>query len=198
MKLQRIGIIGLASSALLFTFGQKASAASISYEGNLFDSVTNSGSVSSNSDYSDPSTGQFWQFSGNTGDPVTLEVLRQEQDFDPSLWVFEGVFSDTSIFGASLDFSDPGFIEFADDEISNPGPFGDPQANLTLPNTGNYTAIVTNVASGSNDGGDGSFDYQITATGVSEPESVPEPTSILGLFAMGAIGFSTVSLRQKA
>jgi hypothetical protein len=199
-------VCGLATSvALLSVFATDSQAASINYEGTLSDGVSNSGSISSGGAYDDygayrdPEAARYWQFSGNAGDSVTLEVSRQEQDLDPALWVFEGTFSDTSTFGNDIDYSDPGYLEFADDENwINSGPYGDPVANLTLPSTGDYTAIVTNYLSGPDDGGDGAFDYQITANGVDNVEDVPEPASILGLLTVGAVGFGTISRRKNA
>ncbi|NJN05053.1 MAG: PEP-CTERM sorting domain-containing protein [Leptolyngbyaceae cyanobacterium RM1_1_2] len=158
-----------------------------------FDSISNDSAFNS---FQDPETGRFFSFFGNQGDVVTIEALRLEQQFDPALWIFEGIFSDTTEFfgGFSdlIDFEDLGFLNFADDEIFNPGgSFGDPfvVVVLTLPGTGQYTAIMTEFLSGDDDGGDGLFDYQITARGiVNPPESVPEPTTVLALSIFAGLG----------
>ncbi|WP_424099694.1 PEP-CTERM sorting domain-containing protein [Moorena producens] len=177
-----------------------AEAASITYQGTLKDGIPEFDAVSSSGFSNDQSTSRFFNFFGNQGDVVTIEALRIEQDLDPALWVFEGIFQDTSDFasGFSLDIDedDPGFLEFADDEIPNPGPFADPRAvvTLSLPGTGEYTAIVTNFASGPNDGGDGAFDFQITCFGCTTP--VPEPASVLGLLITGSLGFGS-ALKRK-
>ena len=109
---------------------------------------------------SDPTLSDYWLFEANAGDSVTIEVHRNEHDLDPSFWIFEGVVDEVDL-GPTIDFSDPGVIDFADDEIPHPGPFGDPHLTFTAPSTGLYTAIVTNYASGPDHGGDGQFDYTI-------------------------------------
>ncbi|AOX03715.1 hypothetical protein BJP34_33615 [Moorena producens PAL-8-15-08-1] len=63
-----------------------------------------------------------------------------------------------------------------------------------MPGTGEYTAIVTNFASGPNDGGDGAFDFEITCFGCTTP--VPEPASVLGLLITGSLGFGS-ALKRK-
>lgn|GEM_PF-6518219 len=51
---------------------------------------------------------------------------------------------------------------FADDEIPNHGPFGDPRTIIyTAAADQCITAIVTNFLSGPDSGGDGAFDYMI-------------------------------------
>jgi len=176
-------------SALIWTMPD-VDAATITYEGILQGNVTQFDSVSSGGTFNDPETARFWTFFGNQGSTVTIEALRLENDLDPAIWVFEGVFDDTSAFlggsNAGFDTSDLGFLDFADDEIPNSGPFGDPRSTviLTLPGTGAYTIAVTNYLSGAVDGGDGLFDYQITATVVPEPS-----TLLLAALALLGIGY---------
>jgi hypothetical protein len=162
--------------------------APIVYQGSLDGGATQFDSVSSSGAPDDPSAARFWTFSGNQGDEVTIEGLRNEDDLDPAMWVYEGVFSNTSEFAggfeSGFDQGDPGFLDFADDEIPPPsGPWGDPRSTitLTLPGTGQYTVAVTNFSSGPNDGGDGLFDYQITLN------PVPEPTTVVLAFVL--VGF---------
>lgn len=122
------------------------------------------GSVNSTSGFtsSDPADSDYWFFNLTAGDSVVVQVHRLEQDLDPALFIFEGTISDPfAQLGANIPFSGSGFIGWADDEISNPGPFGDPYLTFTAPSTGTYTAIITNFLSGPNDGGDGRFDYEI-------------------------------------
>jgi hypothetical protein len=161
-------------------------AATPQYQGLLLDGVTYTDSVSSSGTFNDPATARYWSFLGNQGDVVTITALRQEFDFDPGFWVYEGLITDTSVFDGGLlagfDEVDPGFLAFADDQLPNPGPWGDPQASvlLTLPGTGAYTVAMVNVLSGPNHGGDGLFSYEITAL-----NTVPEPACI-GLLAMAS------------
>jgi len=182
--------------AVLLVSATQTQAMPITYTGTpLLDGVSQSGAVSSAGTYKDPATAQFWNFFGLQGNVVTIEALRLENDFDPAMWVFEGHFTDTSQFSGSFDDQDPGFLKFADDEIDNPGPWGDPRAEvtLTLPGTGQYTAAVTNYLSGSDDGGDGFFSYQITAT------TIPEPTSIV-LWSLGCaclVGYGWRKRKQE-
>lgn len=125
------------------------------------------------------------------GATVTIEVERLELDLDPALWIFEGAFTDDTVFGGSLDSSDAGFLDFADDEMEDPGPWGDPLSvvTLTLPGTNVYTAIVTNYLSGPDDGDDGLFDYEIRVA------PVPEPTTML-LLGAGMIGLAGLGRKK--
>ncbi|WP_404298472.1 hypothetical protein [Halomonas sp.] len=98
----------------------------------------------------------------------TITANRLETDLDPAMWVF-AEFNTFEEFLASgtLDSDDEfssstlNYLADGDDEISHPGPFGDPQVTITSPDSGRLTIVVTNFASGSNDGGDDRFDYQL-------------------------------------
>lgn len=201
LPLVAIGTLSLGLGSVFINF-QPAQAASITYQGTLLDGVPEIDSVSSSGFFRDQFTGRFFNFFGNQGDVVTIEAIRLEQDLDPALWIFEGVFDDTDEFAGgfslNIDSGDPGFLDFADDEIPTPGPFGDPRSeiSLTLPGTGEYTAIVTNYLSGSNDGGDGAFDFQITASNVVQP--TPEPASVLSLLAMGTLGVASLKRKKSS
>ncbi|TWT87861.1 hypothetical protein [Stieleria varia] len=135
----------------------------------------------------DQDLGRFWTFAGTMGDSLTLSVMRSEPQYDPYVWLFEGAFTDTSEFGGGassfIDSGDPGFLGFFDDggaayaaDYILPGEFTyDVQFTLSLPTSGTYTAIVTSFNSG-DDGGDGFYDYQISANVSSA--AVPEPSSV--------------------
>lgn len=191
MLMNNLLAIAGAAVAGISLISTPATAATIIYEGTLSNEIPSFGSVSSSGDFNSPTSGlsDYWNFFGNQGDTAIISVNRLETAFDPALWVFEGSFNDDSAFDGAIGFDDVGFLGFADDEIPNPGPFGDPELvlTLTLPGTGEYTAIVTNFSSG-NDGGDGLFDYQITATGIVDVDvDVPEPSSILGAILVGVV-----------
>ena len=165
----------------------------VEYEGELLDDIAQSGSVSALGSFSGTDLAEYWSFFGEEGQTVTFAVSRGESDLDPALWLFEGLFDDTTLLGANFDTSDPSFLAFGDDELAPAtgfGPFGDPSITITLPATGSYTLAVNNFASGPNDGGDGRFDYTIQATAA---VPVPEPSSMI-LFALG--GFAC--LRRRA
>lgn len=141
------------------------------YEGELSAGESGTGSVSSAGSFRDfdPVTGvaDYWSIKLKAGDSIVVEGERLEQDFDMSLWLFEGTITDpvTQFSGGNsslIDSADPGFIDFADDEIPNPGPFGDPRTIVyTATEDICLTGIVTNYLSGPNDGGDGLFDYNL-------------------------------------
>jgi hypothetical protein len=209
MSVMKLGVLALAM--LILAAGQSQGAV-ITYSGQLFDdaphvpgppgfgdSVPNTGSVSSsgNFDSAESSLSNYWTFFGNAGDTVTITVQRSEVAFDPFLWIFEGTFADDAVFGGSVDFGDPGWLAFGDDELDDPGPWEDPQVivELTLPGTGQYTAIVTNFASDPDDG-DGLFPYEIYADGVTAVAAVPEPTT-LTLWGLGALGCAFVAHRRR-
>ncbi|WP_415905471.1 Ig-like domain-containing protein [Neptuniibacter sp. QD48_55] len=137
------------------------------YEGSLNAGESGSGFVSSSGYWYDPSptTSDYWQVSGDAGDTITITVERTELNYDPAFWIVEGTIEDPSTYfsggsNAGIDYSDPGVVNFSDDEIYSPGPYGDPHETFTLAADGEYTVIVTNYASGS-DGGDGLFSYDI-------------------------------------
>ena len=101
--------------------------------------------------------------------------------------MFEGLFEDTAQFGGSFTTLDPRFLVFADDEVQNVGPFGDPTATFTLPlaGVGAYTVAIVNFASGPNDGGDGRFNFNILGAG--DLVAVPEPSSAIVIAAGGLV-----------
>ncbi len=71
--------------------------------------------------------------------------------------------------------SDPRLLTYGDDEIPfEDGPFGDPMAEFVAPESGQFTIVVTNFASGPDDGGDGRFDYHLNVTEI-ESIGVEEP-----------------------
>lgn len=118
----------------------------------------------------DPLTNKadYWSIELKKGESIFVEGSRLEQDFDMSIWLFNKVITDPVTnfaggFSNKIDSADPGYVDFADDEIAVPGgPFGDPRTIIYTADTDQcITAIVTNFLSGPNNGGDGAFDYMI-------------------------------------
>ena len=136
------------------------------------DTLTGTGSVipSGGTDFgnlSDPNLSDYWAIEFDDPGTVTVQVLREEADFDPALWIVEGVVDDpNSQFGSEINFGDPGVLAFADDELppatGGTGPFGDPSTNITGQEGDIFTLVVTNYLSGPDTGGDGAFDYTLT------------------------------------
>ncbi|RMH07262.1 MAG: PEP-CTERM sorting domain-containing protein [Nitrospirae bacterium] len=194
----------------LFACGGVAQAVPIaSYEGRLDPNVPYFGQISKPSRTGSPHD-DFWWFTGNAGDVITLTVNRLEAALDPAFTLYTGFGSDTSSLS---------FVTDADDEIPQlpgfAGPFDDPQLlNFTLPATGHYTVQVWSFLSGS-PGADGVFDYQITLgtpptgevlphqpgnglqPGVpAPPPAVPEPATVT-LFGLGLAGLMVCRLMRR-
>lgn len=113
------------------------------------------------------------------GDTYTISALREEDDLDPGMWLFEGhrsfqSFLESGTLSDDTNFtpSTIGYITFSDDVIPHPGPYSDPSNTITAPESGKVTVVVTNVASGSDDGGDGRFAYSLEIT--------PDPLDVSG------------------
>lgn len=158
---------------------QASARASIEYLGELCSDMNTLGThVEAAGSSTDPLYWQYYNFSGNAGDVVTLYVQRTTPDLDPRSMLFEGLYSDTG----DLTFSDN--IANADDNVDDPfgSCFGDPFIEITLPSDGDYTFAVGEFASCGNDLG-----YEIITTGIScdadgdgcSDDEDPHPNSIV-------------------
>jgi PEP-CTERM motif-containing protein len=174
--------------AVLLCVGS-AQAVPIVYLGTLSNGVPVNGVNTQNPDNEDNPVGaDYWQFSATAGSAVTVFGDRLEGHYDMSFWIFQGVFADTTAFGAEFDSGDPGFIGFGDDEdpANIAGPFGDPRVNFNAPVTGTYTVAVTNFVSSAGPPNP----YQLQTNGIS---AVPEPSTLILL----GFGLVPLVLRQR-
>ncbi|MCL6504163.1 MAG: PEP-CTERM sorting domain-containing protein [Pirellulales bacterium] len=170
----------------------RALAVPIVYDGTLTPGVPFSG-VNTQPPFSfdQPVGANYISFFANAGDVVNVFGDRQAGHYDMSFWVFQGLFTDTSAFGAFFDVGDPGFIAIGDDQdLPNiEGPYGDPNVSFVAPVTGSYTVAATNFASSN----DPPNPFTLTFT----VSSVPEPASLaLWLAAVGAAGYVRCRTRR--
>ena len=141
-----------------------------------------------------PIGADYWLFEATAGANVDIFADRQAGHFDPSFWIFSGMFADTNQFGASFDSGDAGFIDFGDDEDAPniAGPFGDPHVFFVAPSTGLYTIAVTNFLSNSGPPNP----YTLQGNNIN-PSAIPEPASML-LLGSGITGLVAARRRARA
>ena len=192
-KLLRTGAV---VAAAVLWFQLDAAADPITYEGTLTSGVTQAGELPDGT-FNDARDANYYRFWATAGDNVVVVVERVDSAMDPLERIYSGLYGSTTdplLAGADNVFDNTAtFVIAADDEIPNPGPFGDPRAAFTAPVTGWYTVAVNEWASDPVPN-DGDYDYQITVRG-NTGNPVPEPT-MLALLACGACGV-VVSRRRR-
>jgi hypothetical protein len=139
----------------------------------------------------------FWSFSvGPGGTSLDIWALRDDESLDTALTIYSGITTaDESKFDGFGDFGGIIFSKFADDEIPNPGLFGDPAIYNMAFDEGIYTIAVGGLS-----GGPSSYELSIGTPG-SAPNSnpVPDPVPIPGallFFATGLLGFISIRGRK--
>lgn len=198
LRALRVLRVLLLSSAILALNLGESQGAIIVYEGDLTGGGTFSGQVIGDS-LNDPTLYDYWSFTANAGDFITLRADRQIMDPDLVMSLFSGHATNTDEFTDMFTSTTLLFLIFGDDE--NPslfgGPAADPQFSLALPATGVYTVLVSEHTD--NLTAFGPFAYSITLTGAGAGPSVPEPSSmaLLGI-GLGLVGIGHVVRRRKS
>lgn len=158
----------------------------VTYEGTLVSGASLGGSIGGFS-WADEDAEQadFWLFSGNAGDTITLSVMRGVDGLDPAMSLYQG--STTAAGNLFLNDADWGgmvYLASADDEIDHPGPGGDPSfASFVLPSTGDYTVAIGGFNSLTN----GPYAYTVGLSVTPVPEPASMALLLGGLALMGAV-----------
>ncbi len=170
-------------------------AAPVAYEGVLVSGVTSGGEVSGYGWFLDEGADvDYWSFSAQAGDVVTLSVDRLSGNLDPALSLYRGTTAaDTNQFNSSGDWGGMSFVASLDDEkaafLPPPLPSGDPYGVFHVATAGSYTVVV----GGSNSSDGLSYPYRIDLS----VTPVPEP-AVLGLFAAGLMALLPIVRRRRA
>jgi len=191
------------AAAVLAGLQLDAAADPVTYEGTVPSGGTMTGAVEASVHYDDATSADYWSFWATAGDSVTVTVGRIDVQLDPALWVYHGLFGDTLDLGLTSGTNDLDMgtqkIGFADDEIPNPGPFGDPLMVFTAPVTGWYTAAVTSYLSDPLPPGDKSYDYGISVRGnTGNPPYAPNPEPGTVVLLSGALAAAGAWRRRRA
>lgn len=172
--------------ALATLTAASAHAAAVPYEGTLVSGVPVTGSIGGFSYFLDQGANvDYWRFSANGGNTVTLTGRRLNGNLDPviGLW-FGTTTADTSTFVSEADWGGLRFVGSLDDERPpsvTPGPNGDPFGSFVLPFTGLYTVVIGGGLS--TDGG--AYPYSLTIAVVPEPATFALPGA--GLVGAGLL-----------
>ncbi len=106
----------------------------------------------------------FYNFTGDAGDAVSIHVARTSPGMDPGLSLFSGTTTSTTGVYYYAGGPDMTWLAFADDNTADPfnSCYDDPTVNIVLPSTGNYTLAVYDVANCGTP-----LEYVINTTGIS-------------------------------
>jgi len=124
---------------------------------------------------------------------VTYELTGNRLEFplDPAMWIYSGIqdvdqlvangnASGADLSGPYFEDNGPDYLGFGDDEVSHPGPYGDPRLYVTAPDSGEITVIFTNYLSEGDPGPDGRFGYRLDITNVDILEGTAGADSLNG------------------
>lgn len=194
-KSLQVRLAGILAGLLLAGAATTANAVPIMFEGDLTDGAVHNGAVVQTSGIGAPDVWDFWTFSANAGDNITVTALRLEAGLDTGFSIWFGTEDDTTDYTSiSGNGASSTFIAFADDDLPNPGPFGDPQHAFVAANTGIYTVAVVSVLSDTC-GTDQLCDYTIQVIG--STATIPEPGT-LALFGLGLAGLGFARRKRAA
>jgi len=189
-------LLALAAAAMALFVAGSALAAPIVYEGQLLPGVPTFGvNTQAAANQANPVGANYFFFTSDGGTPITIIGGRLEDHFDMSFWILRGLFNDTNQFGTTFDGSDAGFVAFADDGISHPGPFGDPQFGPLVIGAGTYTLAVTNFFSDPDPTNPNTNPFVLNASGVTGV--IPEPASIVVWSLIAGVGGAGAYLRRR-
>ena len=187
---------------LILSAQSKAYAVPIFYEGDITSGIPVFGSVSGGGWVNEiASEVDFWRFFGTAGDVIDLRGDRLDIGLDTAFSLYFGTTgADESAFDNSADFGGLGFLLIRDDEIDNPGPFGDPFLDdFALPSTGFYTVAIGGFLSSDPNA---EYRYQLALSGATgggdgEEPVIPEPMSMM-LFGTGMAGLAVLKRKKTA
>lgn len=137
----------------------------------------------------------FWFFSvGPEGTSLDIWALRGDESLDTIFSIYSGITTaEMSKFQAFSDFGGIIFSKFADDEIPNAGPFGDPAIYNMAFDEGIYTIAIGRLSGGPSSPYELSIGTPGSAPNFANlvPGPVPLPGAFL-FFATGLLGFVSV------
>lgn len=168
-----------------------ADAGPIAYQGALAYGVPVTGQVSGSGWLDEvASEVDFWRFAVPSGGlSITIRGTRVDSALDPVLSLFRGTTTaDESAYRSEASWGGLTYIGSADDEVSNPGPGGDPLFTSGLLAAGDYTIAIGGFLSG----GAGPYTYSLVVT----PAAVPEPGT--AWLALGGLAILAARARRKA
>ena len=194
-------LLAFAGAANAIVLPQPASRRPLTYEGQIFDSVSVTGDVSRRS-VRNAKKWDYWCFEGNEGDEVSITLDRTSSSMDPTVALYEGLGTTYSGLSYSRRRSTSELTWLAgDDDSGSDSPAGPYRnsliADFTLPTNGAYTIAVMD-SCGSRCG---PWSYELALAGSGGAlggggTEVPEPAT-LGMLVVGAVALGVVQRRIR-